>query len=99
MSKSNITFADRAKEYYNLHMITPAQCRAARALLGISQAELHDASKVGLSSIQSFEREERKPIFRNMLGIRETLENAGIEFLFEDEEGVGVRFSNKTRTN
>lgn len=94
MPKSTKTFADRAKEYYKQHMITPAQCRAARALLGISQTDLHKKAQVGLSGIQTFEREQSKLIFRNMLAVREALEADGIEFIFDNEIGTGVKLSN-----
>jgi hypothetical protein len=39
--------------------MTPAQCRAARALLGITQAQLARAAKLGLSTVVDFEKERR----------------------------------------
>src|SRR5205807_2079261 len=39
--------------------MTPAQCRAARALLGITQSQLARAAKLGLSTVVDFEKERR----------------------------------------
>lgn len=72
-------------------MITPAQSRAARALLEWSQEELARAAHLGLSTIRDFEKGRRTPSHNNMLGIRTALEAAGVIFIPEDGEGVGVR--------
>ncbi len=69
--------------------ITPAQCRAARGLLSITQQELARASGVSLRSINNFERGERGLMNANMLAICQTLEDAGVEFL--DGDGVRIR--------
>src|SRR5215469_3023574 len=42
--------------------ITPAQCRAARALLDITQNELVSVSDVSLRTIIHFEAGERRPV-------------------------------------
>src|ERR671927_174616 len=39
-----------------LPILSPAQCRAARALLRITQPELANAAKLGLSTIVDFEK-------------------------------------------
>jgi predicted nucleotidyltransferase len=61
--------------------LTPATCRAGRALLGISQAEL--ARRAGLSrlTVADFERAARMPIPANLAAIRSALEAAGIDLL------------------
>jgi DNA-binding transcriptional regulator YiaG len=41
------------------HSITPGQCRAARALLDITQPELAEAAGLGLSTIVDFEKSRR----------------------------------------
>lgn len=61
--------------------VTPAQVRAARALLAWSQQELSKQARVGSSTIADFERGHRTPIANNADAIRGALENAGISFL------------------
>jgi transcriptional regulator with XRE-family HTH domain len=69
---------------------TAAQCRAARALLSWSQAQLAEASKVATKTVADFERESRAPYERTLADIRRTLEAAGVEFI-ENGKGPGVR--------
>jgi transcriptional regulator with XRE-family HTH domain len=47
--------------------MTPAHCRAARALLGWSQNDLASKAGVSRSTIADFERGSRKPISRTMI--------------------------------
>ncbi len=70
---------------------TPAQCRAARALLNWSQAELAEASKVATKTIADFERESRTPYDRTLADVRRALEAAGIEFTIGGQPGVKVK--------
>lgn len=70
-------------------MITAAQCRAARALLGISQEDLADLSEVSSATIKDFERGARQPIRRTLSDLKRALESRGILFL-EDDRGEGV---------
>lgn len=60
--------------------ITPATCRAARALLSWSQAELAEAAKVAKQTLADYEREARQPYERTRLDIQRALEAAGVEF-------------------
>ena len=60
--------------------ITPAQCRAARALLAWSQQELANRARVATSTVADFERGYRNPIQQNAEAIRGTLEGEGIAF-------------------
>lgn len=71
--------------------MTPAQCRAARALIAISQGQLAERSKVAKATIAAFELGERQPYARTIEAIRTTLEAAGIEFIPENGGGAGVR--------
>ncbi|MER9248369.1 helix-turn-helix domain-containing protein [Mesorhizobium sp. M0074] len=71
--------------------ISAAQCRGARAMLGISQRELADAAKVSRPTVVDFERGARVPHPNNMAAIRQALEVAGIEFIPENSGGPGVR--------
>jgi len=76
-----------------LNIISPAQCRAARALLRWKQDDLKVASSVAKKTIADFELEQRQPYDRTLLDIRRALEAAGIEFLAENGD-VGVLLKN-----
>ncbi|WP_424138576.1 helix-turn-helix domain-containing protein [Roseomonas chloroacetimidivorans] len=71
--------------------LTPAQCRAARALLNWSQDQLESAAKVARKTIADFEREARTPYDRTLAAIRAALEAAGVEFIERNGGGPGVR--------
>ncbi|WP_368860633.1 helix-turn-helix domain-containing protein [Mesorhizobium sp. GbtcB19] len=68
-------------------MITPAQCRAARALLDWSQQHLADASKIGNATIRNFEGGKSAPQHATLDVLRRALEAAGVEFI----NGTGVK--------
>jgi transcriptional regulator with XRE-family HTH domain len=75
--------------------ITPAQCRAARALLEWKQTELETAAKVARKTIADFEGGARVPYLRTLEAIRAALEAAGVEFIAENGGGAGVRLRGK----
>ncbi|WP_352639272.1 helix-turn-helix transcriptional regulator [Mesorhizobium sp. M0220] len=76
--------------------ITPAQIRAARGLLDISQQELADLSKVSLRTIVQVERGS-KPASESIAQVLKlSLEVAGIEFIPENGGGAGVRLSQRS---
>jgi transcriptional regulator with XRE-family HTH domain len=68
--------------------ISPAQIRAARALLGWTQRQLALAARVGLSTIKDAEIGKRNPMTQNIMSIKKTLEDGGAEFT----TGPGVQF-------
>ena len=75
-------------------MLKPPQCRAARALLNWTQAELASRTAISAVSIRAFEKggEMRES---NLKLIRLTFEAAGVVFQDEGElvsGGIGVRF-------
>ncbi len=74
-----------------MNAITPAMCRAARALVDMNQVQLSQAAGVGLSTVKSFEGGHSVPVRNNMSAIRGALEAAGVEFIPENGGGVGVR--------
>jgi transcriptional regulator with XRE-family HTH domain len=78
------------------NVILPAQCRAARALLGWSQDQLEAASTVAKKTIADFERGARTPYDRTLADIQRALEAAGIEFTGQmiGGPGPGVRQRN-----
>jgi transcriptional regulator with XRE-family HTH domain len=67
---------------------TPAQCRAARGLIGWSQEQLASASKVAKATIANFETGDRAPYARTLADIRKAFESAGVEFTNGAEPGV-----------
>ena len=70
--------------------MTPAQCRAARALIGMSQDDLVRASGVAKATVAAFELSQRSPYPRTLSTIRTALEAAGVIFLPENGNGPGV---------
>jgi transcriptional regulator with XRE-family HTH domain len=62
-------------------MITPAQIKAARALVGWKQADLAKAAKLSLTALNNIERGEADPKSSTLLRIQQALEAAGIEFM------------------
>ena len=83
-------------------MLSSCQIRAARALLGISAAELASQSKLTWRTIQRFESQEGIPPFRSnsLPRVKAALENAGVEFIGDpiDSPGVRLRKSNSKQT-
>lgn len=73
--------------------ITPAQCRAGRGLVDMTQRDLAGASGVSLRTIAHFEKGGRNPIPANMAAIRTALEAAGVQFIAENGGGPGVRLA------
>lgn len=59
-------------------MLSPEQCRAARAWLNWSQDDLAKRASVGLSTVRSFEKGERTPIKNNLDALRVALEEGGV---------------------
>ena len=71
--------------------MTPAQCRAARALVRLSQDDLAEASKVAKATIAAFELDQRQPYPRTLVALRSALEDHGVVFIAENGGGAGVR--------
>lgn len=78
-------------------MITPAQCRAARALLNLSQRMLAVESSVSLRSVQGFEAGERSLQSLAMSAIVRVLAERGIVFL-SDATSLGVKIERSRLT-
>lgn len=76
--------------------MTPAQCRAARALLDISQAELASAAKLGLSTVRNFEAGRSTPVQNNLDAIVRALEERGALFIEQNGAGPGVRLRDRS---
>ncbi len=72
--------------------ISSEQSKAARALIGWSRRELAEASQVAERTLIDFERGARAPHRRTLTDLRRALEEAGVVFIDQNEEGgPGVR--------
>jgi len=81
----------------NIDQITAEQCRAARALLDITQPGLAAASALGLSTVVDFEKSRRVVSKEAIQAMRVALERAGVEFIEENGGGSGVRLRKRQR--
>lgn len=78
-----------------IYPITPGQCRAARALLDITQPDLAGLAGLGLSTIVDFEKSRRDVSRDKVVAIAKALQEAGIAFIAKgDTGGQGVRLKN-----
>jgi transcriptional regulator with XRE-family HTH domain len=75
----------------NVDSFTPGQCKAARALLELTQGELANAANLGLSTIVDFEKKRRQVSIAAIQAIRDALVAHGAEFIDENGGGPGVR--------
>lgn len=75
--------------------ITPAQCRAARAFLNLSQDQLAEQSRVPKRTLVRFELGEGVPRGTTVEAIRTALEAAGVQFIEQNGGGPGVRLKNR----
>ena len=79
-------------------MLTSAQMRAARALLGIDQKQLAELSGVSVPTIQRMEASEGnvRGVIDTLTKVVEALERAGIELIGDNATssggGRGVRY-------
>ncbi len=73
-------------------MTEASQVRAARALIGWSQAELADAAGVSLSVVDRFEAGQPDSIPAEAVAkMRAALESGGVAFIPKNGGGAGVR--------
>jgi hypothetical protein len=70
--------------------MTPAQCRAARALADISRAQLSGIAVVPCEVIEEFEAGGTVPSKDDLAAMRGALEWADVEFI-DGEPGVRLR--------
>jgi transcriptional regulator with XRE-family HTH domain len=77
-------------------IVLPAQVRAARALLDLSQDALAEAAQVGVSALRDFESQRRTTAGDGLAAIRRALENAGVVFLAGTaDRGPGVALAGR----
>jgi transcriptional regulator with XRE-family HTH domain len=71
--------------------ITPADCKAARKLLGWSQHDLAIKMLVTTTVISQFESRVRLPWFLDLGELQRVFESAGVEFTNGGEPGVRMK--------
>jgi transcriptional regulator with XRE-family HTH domain len=79
-------------------MISPSQSKAARALLGWTQAKLAQKSGIPLDTVKRFERAKSDTRGKAMIKMEAAIRQAGIKLLpAENGEGEGLRFTSVKR--
>lgn len=82
--------------------MSPSQCRAARALVDVSQERLAELAGVGVSTVRDFEAGRRSPRVSSIEAMRACLERLGVVLIDLHETsragGAGVRLSGKHGT-
>jgi len=71
--------------------LTAAQCRAGRALVEWSQAQLSQSAAIDIQTIADFEKRLRAADETTRRRLRATLEAAGVVFIAENGGGAGAR--------
>ena len=79
-------------------MITPAQSRAARALLDWNQQDLANQAGVGIVTVHQLEAGTSQPRRATLDVIKRAFERAGVEFIDENGGGPGVRLRKRSRS-
>ncbi len=77
-----------------LRVVTSDQCRAARALLRWTHAQLAEHADVSKTAIYEFEADRRTPHRSTIKALQTAFEAAGVRFL-NNGEGPGVRLVKK----
>ena len=80
-----------------LTMLYGSQIRGARGLLGMSQDQLAELAQVGVATVRRMEAVDGlvPGNLESAARIRNALENAGVEFIEQDERGPGVRIQKR----
>lgn len=78
-------------------MITSGQIKAARALVGLTVAELAKEAGIGFTTLVRLEASDGVPsgTVRTLDAVQKALEAAGIEFIGTPENGAGIRWKSK----
>ena len=75
-------------------MITSGQIKAARALVGLTVAELAKEARIGFTTMVRLAASDGVPsgTVRTLDSVQKALEKAGVEFIGTPESGAGVRW-------
>jgi transcriptional regulator with XRE-family HTH domain len=92
ISMETVRLPERRDSHSQVVVLTPAQLRAARALIGWSREDLAERSGVGANTTKDFEINGSDPKLGTVQKWKRTLEREGVIFLDETEaEGPGLR--------
>ncbi len=72
-------------------LITPLQCRMARAALKIGVRELAQLAGISVMTVTRFENEQSGGHASTVAALQAALETAGVVFVPENGGGAGVR--------
>ena len=80
-----------------MRLITSGQIKAARALLGLTVAELAKTAGICFTTMVRLESAEGIPAgnVKTLTSVKTAIEKAGIEFIGSPDEGAGVRWQLK----
>ncbi|WP_425907166.1 helix-turn-helix domain-containing protein [Nitrobacter sp. TKz-YC02] len=92
MASTKIYDLDEILFSHHIPLMTPEQCRAARAWLNWPQDALAKAASVGVSTVRDFEAGRREPTRNNLAAMRAVLEAEGLSFV-DDAKTCGIIFS------
>lgn len=70
--------------------MTPSQCRAARALIGLTQPALAEAAGLGLSTVVDHEKDRRAVSAAAVAAMQAALEARGVLFLSPGDVSAGL---------
>ena len=75
-------------------MITSGQIKAARALLGLTVAEMAKKAGIGFTTMVRLESADGIPSgnVKTLNAVKTSIEAAGLEFIGSPESGAGVRW-------
>ncbi len=77
-------------------MITPQQIRGARAMLGMTQAELAQSAGISTTGLNNIEKGNADPKASTLKAIQTALEAAGVLFIDSNGNGPGVRLRDRS---
>lgn len=80
-------------------LITGRQIAAARALLGLSQTSLSERANISVPTLKRMEASDGPAtgMINNVAAVRGALEQAGVVFVPENGDGVGVRLRKEAK--
>jgi ribosome-binding protein aMBF1 (putative translation factor) len=91
--KNRLRSSGYAAQATDRHVLTAAQCRAARALLDWSRKDLAERTGISIGTLFAFESAAADTKTSTVLKLQKAFTQAGIEFIDEgDGKGEGVRF-------
>lgn len=83
--------APRPPDPDGIPIISPAQCRAARAYLDLTLVQLGELSKIGPKTLGSFERNRNRPLEATLRKLIGALYEQGVEIVGTPATPRGIR--------